>query len=105
MKIQILKPGEALPKGAIQIHVYNVKDILRPRGGILQKESLSSSILERLESAYESWTDPIYGDNPTKEELLEIIETNLEQEFNFARKTFLLNREKEKNDALRTSGN
>jgi hypothetical protein len=79
MAIKIIKSEKELPAGAVRIHMYNVEKILRPRGP-MEKESLSRGIYEKLCSVWDSWTDPVYGDNPPKVELLELIKRNLEQE-------------------------
>lgn len=76
-KLHILKPGESLPEGAVQVHLYPVEDVLRPRGDFLAKEGLGSTILERLESEWEHWTDPKYGDNPNQERLRDLITENV----------------------------
>jgi hypothetical protein len=78
-----------LPKGAILLHLYHPENVLRPRGGKLQKESLSLKILENLRAAFESWTDPKYGDSLTKEELFSLLSRNLSQEVYFAWDKFL----------------
>ena len=87
MKKELLTASN-LPKGAIQIHLYNCSNVLRPRGH-MKKESIGVTVLERLESAYESWTDPQYGDNPDESALLEILKQNLQQEVEGAWKEFI----------------
>lgn len=77
-----------IPSGAIQIHLYNVNNILRPRG-TLQKESISLSILEKLRYCYESWSDLKYGDVPTKHELLKVLKRNLNEEVENAWNEFI----------------
>ena len=69
---------------AKQIHFYSFKDILRPRGGLAQKESLSLYILEKLRRLYESWTNSKYADSKSEEEVLLQLEENLKQEVNTA---------------------
>jgi len=61
--------------------------MLRPRGP-MKKESLGATILERLLSAHESWTNPEYGDNPSEKEVIDIIENNLREEAYYAFKEF-----------------
>ena len=83
---------DQIPEGAVQIHLYDVQNVLRPRGHML-KESIGVYLLERLQSAYESWTDPKYGDNPSEVELMEILHRNMMEEVNgayaeFIKKTF-----------------
>jgi len=68
------------PENAEQIHLYSYHDVLRPRGGILQKESLSAYLLERLEDAYANWTDPKYADNPTEADLVMMLQKNVTEE-------------------------
>lgn len=77
-----------LPKNAVRIHLYNVQNVLRPRGGKLQKESLSLYIYDKLNSVYEDWTNLDYGDNPSKKELLEIVENNMIEEVQLAWEKF-----------------
>ena len=72
-----------------QLHIYSFRNILRPRGGLAQKESLSLYILEKLRSYYESWTNPKYADSKPEEEVLLQLKENLEQEVNIAYTLFL----------------
>ena len=65
-----------IPEGAVKVHMYNVQDVLKPRGS-MEKESIGLSILERLRNSYESWTDDTYGDNPDKNELIDSLRQNL----------------------------
>jgi hypothetical protein len=58
---------------AIRVHLYNYKNVLRPRGS-MKKESLGDYILERLLSYYEDWTDKKYGDNPKETSLLQFLQ-------------------------------
>lgn len=83
-----IKSIDDLPPGSIRVHLYNVSNVLRPRG-TMQKESLGQSIYERLDSVYDSWTDPTYGDNPGSEVLLELLRKNLQEETENAWKEFL----------------
>jgi hypothetical protein len=53
-----------LPPGAVRIHLTRNENVLRGRGPV-EKESLSLAIFERMQSCYEHWTNPIYGDNPS----------------------------------------
>ena len=62
-----------------QIHLFPPKNILMPRGS-MEKESIGLYILDRLTSSYEHWTDPKYGDNPSKAEVLEILYKNMMNE-------------------------
>ena len=69
-----------IPTGTIRIHLYSFRNVLRPRGGTMKKESLGLVIYERLMGAYEEWTDPKYGDNPEVSELLKLLRRNLMEE-------------------------
>ncbi len=88
--VRALKPGEKIPKGAVQVHLYSVAKVLAPRGS-LKKESLSEHIVEQLRSYFESWTDEKMGDNPSKERLLELLKENLDQETRIAWREFMCN--------------
>lgn len=77
-----------IPKGAVQVHLYALSNVLRPRGH-MKKESIGVTILERLEGAYESWTDPKMGDNPHESALLEFLKQNLQQEVDGAWEEFI----------------
>lgn len=69
-----------LPPQFRSLHLYRYQNVLRPRGSSLSKESLSSTIYDRLKGAFESWTDPKYGDNPDVHELMDTLERNLHEE-------------------------
>ncbi len=66
---------------AVQIHLYDSSDVLRPRGH-MEKESVGLDLLERLRACYESWTDKKYGDNPDKSTLIKLLQDNLNEEAN-----------------------
>lgn len=68
-----------IPKNAVQVHLYNVENILKPRGS-MKKESLSAYIHDKLTSVYDSWTDEKYGDKVESVELLHLIRENLMSE-------------------------
>ena len=68
-----------MPPGAKQYHLYDVKDVLRPRGS-MKKESIGLTIKDKLHDAYESWSDPKYGDAIDKIKLLKLIHANLMEE-------------------------
>lgn len=68
-----------LSNKSIKVHLYDVSDVLKPRGS-MEKESLGAYLLEKLNDYYESWTNKEYGDNPTEEELLALLKTNLNSE-------------------------
>ena len=46
----------------------------------MDKESLSLTIFETLQRAYQHYTDPTYSDNPDKGELLRSLGAQLEAE-------------------------
>lgn len=71
-----------------QVYLYNVKNILRPRGH-MKKESIGEYILDRLLGCYESWSDEKYGDNPDKITLIKLLQTNLKEESDGAFREFL----------------
>jgi len=104
-QVVMLKPGEKMPKGAIQIHFGRFENVLRGR---LQepcaKGSLAADILERLESAYESWTDPKYGDNPEVLELRDALLDNAADELQMATDEFLSRHPELTPDAVPLSG-
>jgi len=73
---------------AVQIHLYEFSNVLRPRGH-MKKESIGVDILDRLMGAYESWTDKKYGDNPDTTTLLKLLRRNMEEEMEGAWKEFI----------------
>jgi hypothetical protein len=81
--------ADRVPEGAVKVHLYDYHNVLRPRGS-MEKESLSLSLYESLVSAFEHWTDPDYGDNPKKEELVEGLKDNLREEVETAWRQFLM---------------
>lgn len=92
--VRITKDGKAIPiskipPGSVRVHLYNFKNVLRPRGSSMDKESLSLDIYEELKSAFESWTDPVYGDNPARTKLIDQLRTNLDSEVKAAWTAFL----------------
>ena len=91
MKITI---SNEIPKNANQIHLYNVYDVLRPRGH-MKKESIGVSVKEDLESAFNSWTDNKYSDRVDPKLCLDILLKNLEEEINGAFHSFVKSVEKE----------
>jgi len=78
-----------LPKGAIQIHLYNWENVLMPRGSG-QKESIYEHIFFKLVNTFENWIDPKYGDNPNQSKLLNKMYDNLLNETLLAWEDFLL---------------
>ncbi|RLI63339.1 MAG: hypothetical protein DRO67_05870 [Candidatus Asgardarchaeum californiense] len=55
----------------------------------MEKESIAPYLLERLQSSYESWSDPQFGDNPDSYELLLLLHTNLKGEVEKVWKAFI----------------
>jgi len=83
-----LTPIDELPEGAVRVHMYNHKDVLRPRGH-MQKESIAEYLLDRLLSSYESWTDGEFGDNPEVTELIATLQKNMKEEVYGAWREFI----------------
>lgn len=73
---------------AVQVHLYEFSDVLRPRGH-MEKESIGVNILDALLAYYESWTDEKYGDNPDKTTLIKLLQNNLNEEVQGAFREFL----------------
>jgi len=82
MNPKIVKKSE-IPAGARRIHLYNVENVLMPRGS-MQKESIGPYLLEKLIDIYESWTDEEFGDNPSEEILIKLMKDNLREETKLA---------------------
>ena len=82
------KEKNSIPDGAIRIHLYSYRNVLRPRGS-MEKESLGLVIYERLTSTYEDWSDQKYGDNPRPDELLRQLRKNLLSEVEAAWDKFI----------------
>lgn len=73
-------PVHDLPENAVRMHLYNVENLLKPRG-TMQKESLSLNVSEILIDIYESWSDPNYGDSIREGYvLLHLILNNMREE-------------------------
>lgn len=98
-KIKFIKNKKDIPKDAVQIHLYEVRNVLRPRGH-MEKESIGVYILDRLMDGYESWTDPKYGDNPDASELLKLLQKNMWEEVDGAFREFIrkINTTKKRSD-------
>ena len=79
---------DQIPSDAVQLHLYNPKNVLMPRGS-RKKESIHQYLLEKLQGGYESWTDPKYGDNPDRAEVIETLYKNLINETMNAWEDFL----------------
>jgi hypothetical protein len=73
--MEVIKEKD-IPKDSVQLHLYDWKNVLMPRGS-RQMESIYENIHPRLIGTYESFTDPKYGDNPDKQQLLEQMYLNL----------------------------
>lgn len=87
-KVKVIIDPSEIPPGSKQVHLYDFKDVLRPRGTML-KESLGLSICEKLLNSYESWTDDKHVDNPDEYTLVKILKDNLIEEAEAAFATFL----------------
>ena len=84
----MIKRIDSIPKGAVKIHIYHFKNVLKPRGS-MQKESLGLGIYERLTAIFEDWTDPGYGDNPETSYLMIQLRENLMTEVEAAWMKFM----------------
>ena len=87
-KVKIITDPSEITPGSKQIHLYEFKDVLRPRGTML-KESLGLSICEKLLDYHESWSNPKYADNPDEFTLTKVLKDNLIEEVEAAFATFL----------------
>ena len=56
----MVKKKNSIPDGAIRIHLYPCRNVLKTRGS-MEKESLGLVIYERLVSTFEDWSNPDYG--------------------------------------------
>lgn len=83
-----VKVVRGVPAGAKRVHLYPAQDVLRPRGS-MQKESLSADLTQRLRSAFESWTDPAYGDALSPEKAMSVLEQNFKAECDAAWQAFV----------------
>ncbi len=81
--INVVKIDGKLSPNSIQVHLYNVQNVLHPRGS-MKKESIGSTISDNLVYAFESWTDPKYGDKPNVTDLINHLHNNLVNETNNA---------------------
>ena len=82
------KKKNPIPDGAIRIHIYPFRNVLKPRGS-MEKESLGLVIYERLTSNFEDWSNQKYGDNPKPDELLRQLRKNLLSEVEAAWDKFI----------------
>lgn len=78
----------SIPKGAIRIHLYSYRNVLKPRGS-MKKESLGLEIYERLISVFEDWSNSNYGDNLEPDELIRQLRKNLMSEVETAWEKFI----------------
>ena len=85
------KEKNSIPGGAIRIHLYSYRNVLKPRGS-MEKESLGLVIYERLVSTFDDWSNPNYGDNPKPDELLKQLRKNLLSEVEAAWDKFIKNK-------------
>ncbi len=85
------KEKNSIPEGAIRIHIYSYRNVLKPRGS-MEKESLGLVIYERLTATFDDWTNPDYGDNPSEDELLKQLKKNLLSEVEVAWDRFISNK-------------
>ena len=60
------------------------RDIFRVNGC-----DVEGNILDKLLGAYESWTDPKYGDNPDEATLLKLLQQNMKEEVDGAFREFI----------------
>jgi len=79
---------DQLPPDAKKVHLIPYQSSLKPRG-TMAKNSLGLYILMKLVSAYESWTDPSYSDNPEETVLVKTLVDNVKNEADAAIRTFL----------------
>ena len=83
MDLKVVKTVDEVPTGARRCHMYNARDMLRPRG-TMQKESLGAYVRDRLHDTFESWTDPKYGDRVEPGLTLCVLHQNMMEEVNAA---------------------
>lgn len=83
------KLSSGIKDGSVsQIHLGSYQFVFIPRGPMM-KNSLGEYMLDKLNSIFESWTDPKYGDNPPVAELLETMHKNMMGEVELAWAEFL----------------
>jgi hypothetical protein len=82
MKLQVVTIDK-VPADAVRVHMYNARDMLRPRG-TMQKESLGAYVKDRLDGAFETWTNPNYGDSIEPGLALCVLHQNMMEEINAA---------------------
>ena len=75
-EVKIILNEDDLPKDAVRVHLYDWHNVLMPRGS-RKKESIHGYLLDSLIGAFESWTDPKYGDNPDPRKLQQQLHYNL----------------------------
>jgi len=79
---------DQLPPDAKKVHLIPYQSALKPRGS-MAKNSLGLYIFMKLMSAYESWTNPNYYDNPEETVLVRTLVDNVKNEVDAAIRTFL----------------
>lgn len=87
-KVKIIHDPSQIPPGTKQVHLYDVSNVLRPRGSML-KESVGLDLCEKLLNYYESWSNPKYADNPDQFTLIKTLKDNLIHETEAAFAVFL----------------
>lgn len=85
---KIIRSEDDLPPGAVRIHLYDWKNVMRPRGH-MKKESIGEYLLQKFIDTFESWTDPKYGDNPDILELANKMYHNALEELDGAWNEFI----------------
>jgi len=68
-----------MPPTARRVHILPPEGALRPRG-TLQKNSLSAEILQKLQDAHTTYTDPEFSDSLENDAVIGVLEQNLEEE-------------------------
>jgi hypothetical protein len=99
MDLKIVRSIEEVPEGAQRCHLYNARDMLRPRGP-MKKESIGLYVKDRLHGAFESWTNSEYGDSIEPGLALCVLHQNMMEEINAAFNQFANEAGKEHPDAL-----
>lgn len=99
MDLKLVEVTE-IPEDAERVHMYNARDMLRPRG-TMEKESLGEYVKDRLHGAFESWTDPKYGDTIEPGLAMCVLHQNMMEEINAAFNQFANEAGKHHPDALK----
>jgi hypothetical protein len=80
------KNVDGVPLGRRHLHTF--KNVLRPRGGVRLKESLSGLLADSLAAAFDEWTDLEYADSRDPEAVADQVRENLRQEVVYALDAF-----------------